>query len=91
MAGAIGVTAPAIFLRCFMEQNELDSSAAIAAGIAKGEWPHTVDAQVWAQKWLEHIAEKPSIATDEGTMLGWFANAIMAGYDQACHQMQSVK
>jgi hypothetical protein len=27
--------------------------------------------------------ENPSIPTDEGTMLGWFANAIMAGYDHA--------
>jgi hypothetical protein len=40
------------------------------------------DAQVWATRWLEIIAENPSIPTDEGTMIGWFANAIMAGYDQ---------
>lgn len=40
------------------------------------------DAQIWAKRWLEIIAENPGIPTDEGTMIGWFANAIMAGYDQ---------
>lgn len=40
------------------------------------------DAQVWAKRWLEIIAENPTIPTDEGTMIGWFANAIMAGYEQ---------
>jgi hypothetical protein len=40
------------------------------------------DARVWAAAWLETLAEHPQIATDEGTMLGWFANAIMAGYDE---------
>jgi hypothetical protein len=40
------------------------------------------DAQVWATAWLETLAEHPEIATDEGTMQGWFANAIMAGYDE---------
>ena len=39
------------------------------------------DAQVWAKAWLETISENPGIPTDEGTMIGWFANAIMAGYD----------
>ena len=41
------------------------------------------DAQVWARKWLEITADKPEVATDEGAMIGWFANAIMAGYDTA--------
>lgn len=40
------------------------------------------DAQVWAKEWLKIITENPTIPTDEGTMIGWFANAIMAGYDQ---------
>jgi hypothetical protein len=38
---------------------------------------------VWAAEWLKTISKTPSIATDEGTMIGWFANAIMAGYDEA--------
>jgi hypothetical protein len=30
----------------------------------------------------ETDAQNPSIPKDEGTMIGWFANAIMAGYDK---------
>jgi hypothetical protein len=52
-------------------------------GVVEQSWPHTVDARVWVEKWMEHLKKDPSIATDEGTMLGWFANAIMAGYDTA--------
>lgn len=55
---------------------------ALAKGIAEGNWPHTMDAREWAKRWLEQMKETPDIATDEGSMLGWFANAIMAGYDQ---------
>ena len=45
----------------------------------------TPDAQVWAKEWLKIVKKNPSIATDEGTMIGWFANAIMAGYD-SCYR-----
>jgi len=40
------------------------------------------DAKVWAEEFVKMVKAKPGIATDEGTMIGWFANAIMAGYDQ---------
>ena len=40
-------------------------------------------AKVWAEEFVRSVKIKPEIATDEGTMLGWFANAIMAGYDKA--------
>ncbi len=40
-------------------------------------------AEVWVDEWMKTIKKKPSIPTDEGTMLSWFANAIMAGYDHA--------
>ncbi|QZE11379.1 hypothetical protein SEA_JADA_9 [Streptomyces phage Jada] len=43
----------------------------------------TTDARVWAEEFVSRIKDNPEIATDEGTMLGWFANAIMAGYDEA--------
>jgi hypothetical protein len=36
------------------------------------------DAPVWAQEFCKRFPN-----SDEGTMLGWFANAIQAGYDQA--------
>jgi hypothetical protein len=48
-----------------------------------------MDAQVWVNHWMEAIAEHPKIPTDEETMLGWFANAIMAGFDRAILQEQS--
>jgi hypothetical protein len=41
------------------------------------------DAVVWVKEWLRVIQEHPQIPTDEGAMIGWFANAIMAGYDRA--------
>lgn len=47
------------------------------AGYPYGEW----DAQKWAQFWLETIEKHPNVPHDEGTMIGWFANAIMTGYD----------
>ena len=40
------------------------------------------DAAVWAKAFVEHVNRNPSIATDEGTMIGWFANALMRGYDE---------
>ena len=40
-------------------------------------------AKVWAEEFVKSVKKNPKIATDEGTMLGWFANAIMAGYDKA--------
>lgn len=36
------------------------------------------DAKVWAKEFC-----KLNTASDEGTMISWFANAIMAGYDYA--------
>ena len=65
------------------QEQELTGMLALAEGVKAGEWPHTMDAQVWARKWLEITADKPEVATDEGAMIGWFANAIMAGYDTA--------
>lgn len=44
---------------------------------------NTMDARIWAKEWLKCIKKYPSIPTDEGCMIGWFANAIMAGYDGA--------
>lgn len=41
----------------------------------------TTDAVVWTEEWMKTIKENPSIPTDEGAMIAWFANAIMAGYD----------
>lgn len=43
----------------------------------------TMDAKVWVGEWMKTINKHPEIPTDENTMLTWFANAIMAGYDAA--------
>ena len=37
-----------------------------------------MDAKIWTEEFC-----KRNSALDEGTMLCWFANAIMAGYDIA--------
>ena len=41
----------------------------------------TTDATKWADEWLTTIGANPTIPQDRGTMIDWFANAIMAGYD----------
>jgi len=49
------------------------------------------DAQVWTNEWIRIIKDNPSIPTDRDTMLGWFANAIMAGYDRARREVEHEK
>lgn len=44
---------------------------------------NTVDAREWTKAWLKITKTNPEISKDEGTMLGWFSNAIMTGYDEA--------
>ena len=43
----------------------------------------TMDAEAWSGAFLDTIKDYPDIPTDKGAMLGWFANAIMAGSDGA--------
>ena len=40
------------------------------------------DARVWAKEFVEYVKTTPTIATDEATMVTWFANALMRGYDE---------
>jgi len=40
------------------------------------------DAMKWAESFVAHVKLKPTIATDVGTMLAWFATALMRGYDE---------
>jgi hypothetical protein len=49
----------------------------------------TIDALVWTNEFMKIRYEKLrkenfDIAADEGTMIAWFANAIMKGYDNGC-------
>lgn len=69
------------------EMSELPGNLEIVLRTEKQEWPHCMSAEVWVQKWKEH--GMPEV--DEGSLLCWFANAIMAGYDTAsmhCSKME---
>jgi hypothetical protein len=58
---------------------DLPGMLGVAKGIAEQRWPHTMDAATWAAEFMKF---PPSEVTYD-LMLGWFANAIMAGYDTA--------
>ena len=67
--------------------DELPGMLAVAEGVAKQEWPHTMDAQVWAREFDKMYPmlwrDGDAISDVEGVMLSLLANAIMAGYDTA--------
>lgn len=48
-------------------------------------WSQSIDAVVWAQKFMEYKKRMrwTHADIDESLMTTWFANAIMAGYDEA--------
>jgi hypothetical protein len=48
------------------------------------------NAQVWAREFVKVAAAYPSVPHDEDAMVGWFANAIMTGYDFARNQTAPV-
>ena len=48
------------------------------------DWPlPSFDARDWAQAFLAAYERGPDDFLSEGNMIGWFANALMRGYDQA--------
>ena len=55
------------------------SNAIPVTGQDSKPWPQTTDAHAWATEFC-----RLNSASDHGTMLGWFANAIMIGYDNGC-------
>lgn len=53
-----------------------------------GESPHplihligNIDAKVWAEEFNTSLANQGIQPLDPGFLIGWFANALMAGYD----------
>lgn len=46
------------------------------------------DADEWVKAWMRAIDIDPELPTDQEAMRGWFANAIMAGHDQAIENAQ---
>ena len=51
----------------------------------------STDARDWARAWMEIVATNPTIPTDEGAMLGWFANAINVGIDSARRRYEAIR
>jgi hypothetical protein len=45
------------------------------------ELSNTIDALVWAKNFM-NVKEATNFTIDESLMLAWFANAIMAGFDE---------
>jgi len=68
------------------EDDGPDGMVALGLAVQAGQWPHTMDAMVWADEFCKRF---PSISRDDA--LGWFANAIMAGYDTATHRLSADK
>lgn len=52
------------------------------------DFTQSFDARDWAAAFVAHVQANPAIATDEGTMIGWFANAIMRGYDEHARKLR---
>lgn len=46
------------------------------------EFSHSFDARVWADAFIERVLKNRAIPLDIATMTGWFANALMRGYDE---------
>jgi len=40
-----------------------------------------IDSVLWAKSFIARVKKKPEIATDLGTMVGWFANALQVAYN----------
>ena len=59
-------------------------------------WYRTMEAGLWAKAFvainpetkLAQLPGDPPEGNTEGALIGWFANAIMAGYDYARHSME---
>lgn len=65
-----------------MDEQVVEEPAARPAGYPYGEF----DAQKWAEE-FDRIF--PDSRPDHATMVGWFANAIMTGYDFAKNKATS--
>jgi len=48
------------------------------------------DARDWARAFVAHVQTNPAIATDQDTMVTWFANALMRGYDERAREQRRV-
>ena len=51
------------------------------------ERPTGMNAAEWADYWVEAMVERQLVPFDRETMIGWFANVAMAGYDAAMQKV----
>ena len=49
--------------------------------IEEQDFRESTDATLWAAAFVERAKTIPNFATDEGNMIGWFANAIEHSHD----------
>ena len=60
--------------------------------ISQCELVNSTDATVWAKEFCHIVGQKiPEIKDEEDWIMGWFANAIMAGWDQAARKYNQPK
>jgi hypothetical protein len=74
-------------------KNQPSKSAAAEPALVRTPLPNPItsfDAMDWAKAFVAHVKQDPLIATDEGTMLAWFASAIMRGYDEHSYRAVAV-
>jgi hypothetical protein len=55
------------------------------------EFMHSFDARDWAKAFVEHVRADSGIAFDESAMIGWFANAIMRGYEEGIAERRRIQ
>jgi hypothetical protein len=68
-----------------IENKRADENSFVRNGVrSDAELASCSDAQVWAKEFCER-----NTAIDKETMTGWFANAIMAGYDHALREKKA--
>jgi hypothetical protein len=56
--------------------------------LSKSKLPQSFDARDWVNEWRETLKTAPTISWDNDTMLTWFSNALMAGFDEAHRREQ---
>lgn len=63
-----------------------ENAAPQASPSVASETTRTFDARTWAKSFNETLVKLGHQPHDEGWLIGWFANAIMCGYDEAHRQ-----
>ena len=59
-----------------------DGKPNLPAGVDGLKWPMTFDADIWARALVWYMRRLSGPHDDAGWLAGWFANAMMVGYDR---------